>query len=79
MEAGDRSSTNLATLVVRVSGLAGRHDLRTVSAHVADLPGVTALVVDLAMKTVQVDGDVTIDAVRAAITAAGYKVIDAQA
>ena len=65
-------------IVVRVPGLACRHDLRTVSAHLPDLDGVTALVVDLALKTVRVDGDVSVDAVRRAIAAAGYAVSDGQ-
>ena len=67
-------STGPGVIVVNVPDLACRHDLRTVSAHVADLDGVTALIVDLAMKTVRVDGDVSVDAVVAAIAAAGYAV-----
>ena len=77
MDATDRG-TGPGSIVVTVPGLACRHDVRTVSAHVSDLDGVTALVVDLAVKTVRVDGDVPVDAVRAAIAAAGYAVSERQ-
>lgn len=76
MDAADRP-TGPGSIVVSVPALACRHDVRTVSAHVADVDGVTALVVDLAMKTVRVDGDVSVDTVCAAIAAAGYAVSEA--
>lgn len=61
---------------MRVPGMTCRHDVRTISAHVADLDGVTALRVDLASKTVTVDGDLSAEAVAAAIVAAGYTLSD---
>ena len=62
-------------LVVSVPQMECRHDVRAISAHVADVAGVVALQVDLATKTVRVEGDVEVDEVRAAILAAGYAVI----
>lgn len=56
--------------------MACRHDVRTISAHVADLDGVAALRVDLATKTVTVHGDLSVEAVAAAIVAAGYTLSD---
>lgn len=63
-------------VVVTVPGMACRHDVRTISAHVADLEGIAALRVDLASKTVTVDGDLSVEAVAAAIAAAGYTISD---
>jgi copper chaperone CopZ len=56
---------------VRVPGMQCRHDVRDISARVADLAGVVALEVDIATRTVRVAGDVSVEAVRAAIAAAG--------
>ena len=59
-------------VVITVPQMQDRSDVRSISAHVADIAGVVALRVDLPTKTVQVAGDVAADAVRAAIVAAGY-------
>ena len=61
-------------VVVTVPEMACRHDVRTISAYVADVGGVTALQVDLVAKTVAVDGVVSAEAVGAAIVAAGYTI-----
>lgn len=66
-------------VVVTVPGMACRHDVRSISGHVADVGGVAALRVDLATKTVTVDGAISVEAVRAAIVAAGYTVSGASA
>ena len=63
-------------LVVTVPQMHCRHDVRRISACLADVAGVVALQVDLDSKTVLVDGDVTAAAVRAAIAAAGYGVTE---
>ncbi|HWB70892.1 MAG TPA: heavy metal-associated domain-containing protein [Egibacteraceae bacterium] len=63
-------------VVVNVPHMQCRHDVRSISARVADIAGVMVLQVDLATKTVHVDGDVSADAVRAAIAAAGYCVTE---
>lgn len=51
-----------------------RGDVRTISAHIADVEGVVALQVDLATRTVRVHGDVSLESVLAAIASAGYAV-----
>lgn len=65
-------------VVLQVPRMAGRADVRVISACVADTDGVVTLQVDLATKTVRVEGAVSPDAVRAAIAAAGYAVTDGQ-
>jgi copper chaperone len=61
-------------VVLTVAGLSCRHDVRTLSARIADLHGVVALEVDLSAGTVRVEGDVSAETVRAAVVAAGYQV-----
>ena len=61
-------------VVVTVPGMVCRHDVRAISTRVSDVAGVTALQVDLASKTVTVEGDVTVAAVAAAIAAAGHSI-----
>ena len=65
-------------VVVHVPRMTGRSDVRLISACVADTDGVVTLQVDLASRTVQVEGAASVDAVRAAIAAAGYAVTDGQ-
>ena len=61
-------------IVATVSGMNCRHDIRTISAALADVEGVVALQVDLGRKSVRIEGNVAPRAVRAAIVAAGYRV-----
>jgi copper chaperone CopZ len=61
-------------LVITVPGMERRDDVRLISARVADVPGVSALRVDLSTKTVTVEGNVSADAITAAIVSAGYVV-----
>jgi copper chaperone CopZ len=61
-------------VVLTVAGMTCRHDVRVLSAFIADLDGVIALQVDVASNTVRVEGDVSAEAVRAAVMAAGYDV-----
>jgi copper chaperone CopZ len=61
-------------IVLTVPGMNSRSDVRTVSAALADVEGVIALEVDLGTRNVRVEGDVSADAVRAAIVSSGYGV-----
>jgi copper chaperone CopZ len=61
-------------IVVTVPGMECRHDVRTISAALADLEGVVALQVDVGAKNVQIEGNVSLGAVRATILASGYDV-----
>ena len=59
---------------IRVPGMTSRHGVRLISTHVSDVAGVQTVEVDLDTKTVRVTGDAHVDAIRAAITAAGFDV-----
>jgi len=59
---------------VRVLGMTSRRCVRTVSSHVSDVAGVREVVVDLTTGTLRVLGEADPDAVRAAITEAGYDI-----
>lgn len=61
-------------LVITVPGMAGRDDVRLISARVADVPGVSALSADLSTQTLTVEGNVSADAIATAIASAGYAV-----
>ena len=61
-------------ITVTVHDMLCRHDAREISAYIADLAGVLTLEADAVSRTVRVTGDVTIEAVRAAIAAAGFDV-----
>jgi len=67
------------TFVVTIPRLSSRVGVRLVSQRVSDLPGVVALAVDLAARTVTVQGDVTVEAVSDAVAAAGYAVSEVPA
>lgn len=51
------------------------HDVRAISAAVQDLHGVIALQTDLTAQRIVVHGDVTDQAVRQVVEAAGYDII----
>jgi copper chaperone len=59
-----------------VPGISCAHCKASIEAAVAGVPGVDAVEVDVAARTVRVDGDVSDEAVRAAIDDAGYDVAD---
>lgn len=61
-------------IVVTVPEMACRRDVRTVSACVADVDGVVALQVDPEARTVQIEGDVSVEAIRTAVAGAGFAV-----
>lgn len=63
---------SVRTLVLSIPKLSSRKDVRRISQHLSDLAGVAALMVDLAAKTVTVQGDVAETDIRAAVAAAGY-------
>jgi copper chaperone CopZ len=61
-------------VVLTVGGMTCRRDVRRLSACIADLDGVVSLEVELVSNTVRVEGDVSTEAVRVAVVAAGYEV-----
>lgn len=61
-------------LELQVPGMSCGHCVRAISAEVSDVPGVTAVTVDLSTKTVRVVGTADTGAVCAAIAEAGYEV-----
>lgn len=64
------------TRVYSVPTISCDHCKRTIEAAAGDVEGVTAAVVDIAAKTVEVRGQADPGLVRAAIEASGYKVVD---
>jgi copper chaperone len=63
-----------AATVYSVSGMSCKNCVAKITAAVGRVPGVRVVVVDLAAKTVTVDGGADDAAVRAAIDEAGYAV-----
>jgi copper chaperone len=59
-----------------VAGMTCEHCVRSVTEEVSEVPGVTAVEVDLAGGSMTVQGDPDDDAVRAAVAEAGYEVVD---
>lgn len=62
------------TTVYSVSGMTCQHCVDAITSEVRQVDGVNSVVVDLAAKTVTVDGGADDAAVRAAIDEAGYSV-----
>ncbi|MBM3675779.1 MAG: heavy-metal-associated domain-containing protein [Actinobacteria bacterium] len=62
------------TMTYAVPGISCDHCVHAITGEVEKLDGVRAVHVDVATKTVTVDGDVAEAAVRAAIDEAGYDV-----
>lgn len=62
------------TVTVHIPALLCRHDVRAISVAVQDLDGVVALQTDLASRRLLVHGDVSEQAVRLVVEAAGYDV-----
>ena len=65
------------TSTYAVAGMTCEHCVRSVTEEVSEVPGVTAVQVDLAGGRVTVQGDADDAAVRAAVAEAGYQVVDA--
>jgi copper ion binding protein len=63
------------TSTYAVSGMTCEHCVRSVTEEVSEVPGVTAVDVDLAAGQVTVAGAADADAVRAAVAEAGYQVV----
>jgi copper chaperone len=59
-----------------VAGMTCEHCVRSVTEEVSEVPGVTAVDVDLASGRLTVTGDAADGAVRAAVAEAGYQVVD---
>jgi copper chaperone len=59
-----------------VAGMTCEHCVRSVTEEVSEVPGVTAVDVDLAGGRLTVTGDAAAGAVRAAVAEAGYQVVD---
>lgn len=64
------------TSTYTVTGMTCEHCVRSVTEEVSEVPGVTAVEVDLADGRVTVQGDADDAAVRAAVAEAGYQVVD---
>ena len=67
----------MGTSTYTVTGMTCGHCVRSVTEEVSEVPGVTAVDVDLASGRVTVSGDRPADdaAVRAAVAEAGYRVV----
>jgi copper chaperone len=68
-------SENGNTLEYTVDGMTCNHCALSVTEEVSEVSGVDAVDVDLASGRLVVRGDVTDDAVRAAVSEAGYEVV----
>ena len=66
----------MGTSTYTVTGMTCGHCVRSVTEEVSEVPGVTAVEVDLAGGRVTVQGDADDAAVRAAVTEAGYQVVN---
>jgi copper ion binding protein len=64
----------IVATVYSVSGMTCQHCVEAITSEIGQVDGVDSVVVDLAAKTVTVDGDADDGAVRAAIDEAGYSV-----
>ncbi len=62
-------------ITVHVPAMTARPDVRAISASISDVPGVQTLEADLGTRTVHVSGPADPGAVTAAVTAAGYVVV----
>ena len=64
------------TSTYAVAGMTCDHCVRSVTEEVSEVPGVTAVDIDLAGGRLTVQGDADDAAVRAAVAEAGYQVVD---
>lgn len=65
----------MTTRTYSVPGISCGHCKSAIEGGIAPLPDVDSVTVDIDAKTVLVVGDITEDAVRAAVDEAGYEVI----
>lgn len=63
-------------VTVAVPDMVDRGDIRRVTAHIRDIPGVVAVEAHLEVRRIHVEGVVSRGDVRAAVVAAGYTVTD---
>jgi copper chaperone len=61
---------------LHIPGMSCRHCVRAISAAVSDVAGVQTVAIDLETRTVHVNGTANVDAVRSALTTAGYPADD---
>ncbi len=71
----DKKEEKIMTKVLKVEGMMCSHCKAMVEKVCSLVPGAESAVVDLQAKTVTVTGDVSVDALKKAITDAGYEVI----
>ena len=64
------------TSTYAVAGMTCDHCVRSVTDEVSEVPGVTAVEIELAGGRLTVQGDADDAAVRAAVAEAGYQVVD---
>ena len=64
------------TSTYAVAGMTCDHCVRSVTEEVSEVPGVTAVEIELAGGRLTVQGDADDAAVRAAVAEAGYQVVD---
>jgi copper chaperone len=70
---GPEASVELT--VFSVPEMTCRHCVRAVSAHLQDVAGVVAVEADSISRTVRVQGTARLDALRSAISEAGYEAV----
>jgi len=64
----------MTTRTYSVPGISCDHCKHAIEGELAKVAGIASMNVDVAAKTVRVDGDAADDAIRAAIDEAGYEV-----
>ncbi len=64
----------MSTSTYTVTGMTCGHCVSSVTEEVTEVPGVTGVTVDLESGLLTVEGDADAEAVRAAVTEAGYAV-----
>lgn len=64
----------MTTRTYSVPGISCDHCKHAIEGELAKVAGIASMEVDVAAKTVSVDGDVADDTIRAAIDEAGYEV-----
>ncbi len=65
---------NMGKLTLKISGMNCEHCVSSVKSSINKLQGVDSVSVSLKKRTAEVEGDVSVEAVKSAVEAAGYKV-----